>query len=78
MRVSKTDTIFANEKIISTVYGEISNVDCSKTPLERMINLIKSVSNPGVCQIEGYQVEWEWSDTKKTIQDCVQEVLSIA
>ena len=24
------------------------------------------------------QVELEWSNTKKTIQDCVQEVLSIA
>lgn len=78
MRVSKTDTIFANEKIISTVYGEISDIDCAKTPIERMINLVRSVSNPGVCQIEGYQVELEWSDTTKTIQDCVQEVLSIA
>lgn len=78
MRVSNTDTIFANEKIISTVYGDISEMDCSKTPIERMINLVRSVSNPGVCQIEGYQVELEWSDTTKTIQDCVQEVLSIA
>lgn len=78
MRVSKTDTILANEKIISTVYGNISEMDCSKTPIERMINLVRSVNDPGVCQIEGYQVELEWSDTTKTIQDCVQEVLSIA
>ena len=78
MCVSKTDTILANEKIISTVYGNISEMDCSKTPIERMINLVRSVNDPGVCQIEGYQVELEWSDTTKTIQDCVQEVLSIA
>lgn len=78
MRVRKTDAIFANEKIISTVYGEIFDVDCSKTPLERMINLVRSVSNPDVCQIEGYHVELEWSDTTRTIQDCVQDILSIA
>lgn len=76
--MGKTDTIFTNEKIVSTVYGEKADIDCSKTPIERMINLIKSVSNPDVYQIGGYQVELEWSNTKKTIQDCVQEVLSIA
>ena len=76
--MGKTDTIFTNEKIVSTVYGEKADIDCSKTPIERRINLIKSVSNPDVYQIGGYQVELEWSNTKKTIQDCVQEVLSIA
>lgn len=78
MRVSKTDTMFTNEKIVSAVYGGIFDIDCSKTPMERMINLFKIVRNPGICQIEGYQVELEWSNTTKTIQDCVQEVLSIA
>lgn len=76
--MGKTDTIFTNEKIISMVYGNISDVDCLKTPIERMINLVRSVKNPDICQIEGYQVELEWSDTPKTIQDCVQEILSIA
>ena len=78
MHVSNTDIMFTNEKIISTVYGEISNVDCSKPPIERMINFIKNVSTPNAYQIHGYQVELEWSNTTKTIQDCVQEVLAIA
>lgn len=76
--MSKKNSTFTNEKIISTVYGEIANIDCSKAPIERMIGLVTKVNNPCVYQMEGYQVELEWSDTQRTIQDCVQEILSIA
>lgn len=76
--MSKTEGMFTNERTISRLYGEIFNIDCSKTPMERMINFMEKVDNPGIFHMEGYQIELEWSDTQKTIQDCIQEALQIA
>lgn len=72
--MNKTERMFTNESVISRVYGEIPNMDCSKTPTERMKNLVKQVENPGRFYLEGYEIELEWRDTQKTIQDCIRDV----
>lgn len=73
-----SDNQFSNEKILAKVYGETCAVNLNQEPLHRMAQLIANVENPCTYNMEGYQVKLEWSDSEKTIQDCVHDFLSIA
>lgn len=76
MQVS--DNQFSNEKILAKVYGEAHGINLKQEPLQRMAQLIMNVENPCTYHLEGYQVDLEWRDSERTIQDCVRDFLSIA
>ena len=69
--------INTNDKILSELYGTALEVDISQNPRNRIANFLERVNNPNLIQGKDYQIELAWSDTDRTIQDCIKEVLTI-
>ena len=66
-----------NNEILSELYGTALEVDISQNPRNRIANFLERVNNPNLIQGKDYQIELAWSDTDRTIQDCIKEVLTI-
>ena len=69
--------INTNDKILSELYGTAVEVDISQHPRNRITNFLDKVKNPNVIQGKDYQIELAWSDTDRTIQDCLKELLTL-
>ena len=67
----------ANDKILSELYGTAVEVDISQNPRNRITNFLEKVKNPNMIQGKDYQIELAWSDTDRTIQDCLKELLTL-
>lgn len=74
--MSKVEMKTSNE-ILSELYGTVLEVDISQNPRNRIANFLERVKNPNLIQGKDYQIELAWSDTDRTIQDCIKEVLTI-
>ena len=74
--MSKVEVKTSNE-ILSELYGTVLEVDISQNPRDRIANFLERVKNPNLIQGKDYQIELAWSDTDRTIQDCIKEVLTI-
>ncbi len=74
--MSKVEVKTSNE-ILSELYGTVLEVDNSQNPRNRIANFLERVKNPNLIQGKDYQIELAWSDTNRTIQDCIKEVLTI-
>ena len=66
-----------NDKILSELYGIEVEVDISQHPGKRIANFLEKVKNPNLIQGKDYQIEFVWSDTDKTIQECLKELLML-
>ena len=66
-----------SNEILSELYGTVLEVDISQNPRNRIANFLERVKNPNLIQGKDYQIELAWSDTDRTIQDCIKEVLTI-
>jgi len=67
---------FSNDELINRIYGR--RINCKKPPIERMVSLAANVASTKSFCIEGVQVELEWKEDGRTIQDCVEDFLSKA
>lgn len=74
--MSKVEVKTSNE-ILSELYGTVLEVDISQNPRNRIANFLERVKNPNLIQGKDYQIELAWSNTDRTIQDCIKEVLTI-
>ena len=68
--------INTNDKILSELYGTSVEVDISQDPRNRITNFLEKVKNPNLIQGKDYQIELAWSNTDRTIQDCLKELLT--
>ncbi len=66
-----------NNEILSELYGTVLEIDISQNPRNRIANFLERVKKPNLIQGKDYQIELAWSDTDRTIQDCIKEVLTI-
>lgn len=73
MRGSEMQT---NEKIVSELYGTTDEIDISQTPCNRILRFLEKVKTPNYIKGEDYQIELAWRDTERTIQECIQELLT--
>ena len=67
----------ANDKILSELYGTVIEVDISQNPRNRIANFLEKVKSPNLIQGKDYQIELAWSDTDRTIQECIKELLTL-
>ena len=66
-----------NNEILSELYGTALEIDISQNPKNRIANFLKRVKNPNLIQGKDYQIELAWSDTDRTIQDCLKDLLTL-
>ena len=69
--------INTNDKILSELYGTAIAVDISQDPKNRITNFLEKVKNPNLIQGKDYQIELAWSNTDRTIQECIKELLTL-
>lgn len=74
--VNEISGTLINENIVTKLYGESVQVDLSKPIKERIIRFVESVSRPNKIMHEDYEIELAFSDTERTIQECIQELLT--
>ena len=75
LRGDVVDGIFVNESIITKLYGKAAKIDLSKPPSERLEHFVEKVSMPNRIIFGDYEIELAWSDTERTIQGSIQELI---
>lgn len=50
-------------------------VDMAQPPIQRITSYLGNTDNPATLKIEDYEVQFEWSDTQKTLQECFTKAL---
>lgn len=65
-----------NQEVLHKVYGKECGIDASQKAVTKISQLFEKNKNPRLCKIDDYEVELEWSDTKKTMQDCLHDMFA--
>ena len=73
--MNEENKVLTNESIVSKIYGENVAIDISKSPDERIVGFVKKINEPNIFHMNDYEVELAWSNTARTIQDCMRELL---
>lgn len=69
--------VLINNNLVSEIYGTPVEVDLSQAPVERMACFLKTIERPDIIIGDDYQIELAWSDSAHTIQNCIQELLTL-
>ena len=78
--MSKKENLSANEK--TDVLQPFINIDIIKeielsdAPFKRILTYLSKVERPHYFQMEGYQVELEWTDTNITLQERIKDIFT--
>ena len=75
IRGDRVSEMLIEENPITKLYGKAVQIDLSKQPRERLIDFMKKVSIPNRIIFGDYEIELAWSDTDRTIQGSIHELI---
>lgn len=70
------ENVMRTGKVKRDIQKGIEEIDESKTPLQRTLDYLLQVENPCCFNMQGYQVELEWTNTEITLQNRLEEMFA--